>query len=126
MDISIFGYGTYRVTVDYGGGSTCVVSDEIVVWPVTDEPIVSDLLQTVCKGANATVAQLVAEGENIRWYADASGGTALALDTELVDGATYYATQTIDGCESERVAMTVKLENCHLIISNPMMPSRAR
>ena len=47
-----------------------------------------------------TVASLQASGSNIRWYAAASGGTALASSTALVNGTHYYATQTVDCTES--------------------------
>ncbi|MHA3786601.1 GEVED domain-containing protein [Flavobacterium hauense] len=60
--------------------------------------------QTVCTAA--TVANLTATGTGIKWYAAASGGTALAATQALVNGTTYYASQTI-GCEgSARVAVT--------------------
>jgi large repetitive protein len=41
-------------------------------------------------------------GTTIKWYDDATGGTALADTIALVDSATYYATQTdaTTGCES--------------------------
>lgn len=55
--------------------------------------------QTFCD--SGTVADLDADGPGtIQWYEDAEGGTALGEDTVLVDGATYYASQTINGCES--------------------------
>ena len=60
--------------------------------------------QTVCPAA--TIANLTATGTGIKWYAAASGGTALAATQALVNGATYYASQTI-GCEgAARVAVT--------------------
>ena len=58
--------------------------------------------------APATVASLQATGAAIRWYAAASGGAALAATTPLAPGTTYYATQTVGGCESlSRLAVTV-------------------
>ncbi|OYU83795.1 MAG: hypothetical protein CFE24_09520 [Flavobacterium sp. BFFFF2] len=55
-----------------------------------------------------TIANLVATGTNIKWYAAATGGSALASTTALVTG-TYYVTQTIGGCESPRLAVTVTI-----------------
>lgn len=44
----------------------------------------------------------------ITWYADEEGTIELFLDTELVDGETYYVSQQIQGCdESELTAITV-------------------
>lgn len=40
------------------------------------------------------------DGENLQWYDTALGGSALSDDYLLIDGAFYYISQTIDGCES--------------------------
>ena len=47
------------------------------------------------------MGDLIVTGSNIQWYANATGGTPLALSTALVDGTTYYASQTVSGCESD-------------------------
>ena len=62
--------------------------------------------QTFCN--SATVADLVATGTDLQWYADATGGTALASTTALATG-NYYVSQTLNACESPRtmVAITV-------------------
>ena len=60
--------------------------------------------------AGATVASLAATGTALQWYAAASAGPALAGTTPLANGTTYYASQTIGGCESTNrlaVAATV-------------------
>ncbi|WP_426483249.1 T9SS type A sorting domain-containing protein [Flavobacterium sp. 2] len=69
----------------------------------------------------STLADLVVEGQNIKWYStpgsSSSGKTSkstaetpLPLTTVLVDGTTYYASQTINGVESkERLAVTAKV-----------------
>jgi hypothetical protein len=54
--------------------------------------------QTHCDGN--TVADLEATGQNIKWYSTATGGSPLPSSDPLVSD-TYYATQTVDGCESE-------------------------
>ncbi|QYJ68049.1 GEVED domain-containing protein [Flavobacterium litorale] len=57
----------------------------------------------------ATVADLVAMGTDIQWYNVATGGTALAATDDLSSGM-YYATQTLDGCESgNRLAVMVTI-----------------
>ncbi|KAF2507682.1 T9SS type A sorting domain-containing protein [Flavobacterium zhairuonense] len=68
----------------------------------------------------STLADLVVEGQNIKWYSAPSPSqtktskstaeTPLPLTTVLVDGTTYYASQTINGIESkERLAVTAKV-----------------
>jgi gliding motility-associated-like protein len=54
--------------------------------------------QTFCN--SATISNLIVSGTNIQWYNSSTGGSALASTTPLVNGTTYYATQTISGCES--------------------------
>ena len=66
--------------------------------------------QTFC--SSSTIANLTATGTTIKWYAAATGGTALASTTVLVNGTTYYATQTVNSCESaNRLAVTVSITN---------------
>ena len=62
--------------------------------------------QMFCSGS--TVANLVATGSNIQWYSAASNSVPLSNSTVLVQG-TYYATQTIGGCESPTIAVSVLL-----------------
>jgi hypothetical protein len=47
----------------------------------------------------ATVASLRATSTTVQWYA-AAGGSPLDPSTPLANGSTYYATQTVNGCES--------------------------
>jgi hypothetical protein len=66
--------------------------------------------QTLCSGA--TVAQISAGGTGILWYSSPTGGSPLANNTPLVNGSTYYATQTVNGLEStSRLAVTVTLNS---------------
>ncbi|MGQ2984708.1 Ig-like domain-containing protein [Flavobacterium sp.] len=68
----------------------------------------ADATQTFCNAA--TVANLSATGTGVKWYAAATGGTALDAATALTNGGVYHASQTIDGCESTaRVQVTVTL-----------------
>ena len=69
--------------------------------------IIFVLLLSAATLSAQTVANLVATGSNIKWYAAATGGTALATTTALVNGTTYYASQTVNGVESTaRLAVT--------------------
>ncbi len=73
--------------------------------------------QSFCAINNPTVASLVASGTGIKWYTTSTGGTPLATTTVLINGTTYYASQTVGGCEStSRLSVVVT-------ISNPAAPS---
>lgn len=67
------------------------------------------LAQTFCAGA--TVEDLTAaglEGATLKWYANATGGTALTGSTVLTN-TTYYVSQKLGDCESTRTAVAVTI-----------------
>ena len=61
--------------------------------------IIAMFLEILCLKAQ-TVSSLISSGTGIKWYTTATGGTALLASTPLVNGTTYYASQTVDGVES--------------------------
>nr|WP_294858390.1 T9SS type A sorting domain-containing protein [uncultured Fluviicola sp.] len=48
-------------------------------------------------------------GTSINWYDASSAGNLLPIGTPLVNGAVYYASQTVAACESGRIAVTVAI-----------------
>jgi len=73
----------------------------------TPSPSTDNNNATFCEGA--TVADLQAIGTGILWYADEQGGTALNGDIQLMNGV-YYASQTVNECEStDRAMLTVHI-----------------
>lgn len=87
-------------------------SDRIAVLVHIHDPIlpIANPLQTFCIYENATINNIeIVTGQNIKWYDALTTGTLLPNTTLLQEGTTYYASQTISGCESERTAVTVKI-----------------
>jgi len=76
-------------------------------------PTTLDATQEFCISDAATIAQLQVNESNVFWYDAATGGTALASTTLLVDNGVYYATQVgVNGCESStRLMVTVDLND---------------
>jgi 1,4-alpha-glucan branching enzyme len=63
---------------------------------------------------NATATALTATGSNLLWYTSAVGGgtgTALAPTpaTNTIGSTIYYVSQTVNGCEGPRAAITVNV-----------------
>ncbi len=90
--------------------NACVSTTRLAVTVTINETAAptGDATQQFCN--SATVANLSAIGAGIKWYATATGGNALSSGTALVNGNTYYASQTVNGCESaSRLAVTVEL-----------------
>lgn len=74
--------------------------------------------QQFCIDENVTIANLSISGSNIKWYDASTNGNILAETTLLQNGETYYATQTLNNCESERLAITVKIQDTPIPIVN--------
>jgi Secretion system C-terminal sorting domain/Ig-like domain CHU_C associated len=93
---------TYYVSQTVNGCESERLAVSVTVNAIPDAPVV--VAESFC--GSGTVADLDATGENIQWYADATGGVALAATTALATG-NYYASQTVNGCESARAAAAV-------------------
>ncbi|RYE25874.1 MAG: T9SS type A sorting domain-containing protein [Sphingobacteriales bacterium] len=82
-------------------------------------PTVTSL--SYCVGQAAS--PLTATGTSVRWYTSATGGTGVSSITPSTATAgtfTYYATQTIAGCESSRASITVTVHAAPSITKNPV------
>lgn len=93
--------GNYYVSQTVNGCESA--RTEVNVMTVIIPMPVGDALQDYTAGE--TLADLDFTGSNLTWYTVA--GIEIADTTELTDGATYYVTQTVDGCESETFEVTV-------------------
>jgi hypothetical protein len=56
-----------------------------------------------------TLADFDVSGENLTWYQDEDGTIELPDTTPIVEGVTYYVSQTIDDCESEFLSVLGQL-----------------
>ena len=98
--------GTYVIhwTYNDGHGNTAAQNQNVIIsspaLPTTTNPT-----QIFCATNHPKVSDLQITGQNIKWY-DAAGNM-LPATTLLVNGQTYYASQTINGCESDKIAIQV-------------------
>ena len=108
---------TYTFTPDAGQCAT-TASMTITVNPTPLAPTGSTN-QIFCTTPTPTVVNLIATGTAVQWYASVTGGSPLTSTTTLVDGSTYYASQTLNGCESStRLAVTVNFNDSQIIASD--------
>jgi hypothetical protein len=104
--------------VDASGADDGLAIDDFSIKPcgTVSAPTASD--QAFCSATSPTVASLTATGTAPQWYSASTGGTALSTSTALTNSTTYYATQTIDGCESVSRTPVVVTVN-----TNPSAPT---
>lgn len=103
--------GTYTVVWDYDDGNGNISHQNQTV-NISTQPLPTVTSpQTFCIQQNATINDIVITGQNIKWYDALTAGILLSNTTPLQNGITYYASQTINGCESERIPVTVNIQN---------------
>lgn len=103
-------YFFYNWTVQTGDISVCqsdLIEVTVTVNPTPEAPN-GESEQFFILGETLTDLEITATGD-LTWYEDENGTIVLPENTPLVDGTTYYVSQTIDGCESELFAVTVYL-----------------
>lgn len=74
-------------------------------------PIISQAIVSACQNTSANA--LAATGQNLSWYAEASGGTGVGTlrpATDAIGSKTYYVSQTVNGCVSPRSSVTVTVK----------------
>ncbi len=105
---TLYDYGQYNPVMNSGGSvrpnMQFMAGDGCVTLP--DAPTATTP-QTYC--TTGTIGNLTATGTNIRWYPSETWGNGTPTTTALTDGAHYYASQNVNGCESsDRVDVRVK------------------
>src|SRR5690554_3021954 len=90
----------YTLTVT---GTTCAN------YPAPTGPAAQSFINT------QTLADLDVTGLDLKWYSDAALANNIPNSTVLVNGTTYYVTQSFQGCESAALAITVNEAQCNLL-----------
>jgi hypothetical protein len=90
---------TYYIEASYSSPSYTTIRKPVTVTVINTAAPTGSTSQSFCSG-NSKVSDLVVIGTGIKWYSASTGGSALASTTVLTNGAHYYASQTVSGCES--------------------------
>ncbi|HTG67262.1 MAG TPA: T9SS type B sorting domain-containing protein [Flavobacterium sp.] len=103
--------GTYTIIWNYNDGNGNSINQNQTV-TITRQPLpVVNTPQTFCIQQNAPINNITITGQNVKWYDALTNGNLLSNATSLQNGKTYYASQTINGCESERIAVLINIQN---------------
>lgn len=100
---------TYYASQTINGCESNRIPVLITIIPNTLPTITSP--QNFCIEQNASLNNIAITGQNIKWYDSPTSGNLLPNTTTLVNGTTYYASQTVTGCESNRVPVLVQIQN---------------
>ncbi|QLC67874.1 T9SS type B sorting domain-containing protein [Flavobacterium sp. LPB0248] len=112
---------TYYVTQQENGNS-CESQRIALIPTLQGDKLLVNSPQTFCVNQNAQLSDIQITGQNIKWYSNLTGGTPVLTTTVLQDKAVYYASQTINGCESERTPVTINIQNTLAPTGNANQP----
>lgn len=104
LSYSIPGNYIIHWTYNDGNGNTTTQNQNVIV-SSPPLPTTANAQQTFCTTNNPKISDLQITGQNIKWY-DAAGNV-LPSTAILANAQTYYASQTINGCESNKTAIQV-------------------
>ena len=108
--------GVYIITVIETDANGCLglpITVDVTVNPLPTATTATN--QIACFGF--TIPDLTAVGSNVTWYSDASLSTQVGLGNNFASGETavgfytYYATESLNGCEGPSIPVTLQIYN---------------
>ena len=103
--------GTYTIDWQYNDNNGNIENqNQTIILTATSLPIVNSIYY-LCQNDIKSINDIIVTGTNIKWYDASTGGNLLAGSTILQNGLIYYASQTVNGCESLRVPVTIQVQN---------------
>ncbi len=91
---------TYYVDATINGCTTPSRTAITLTVQKTLTPTTANSNQSFCDIEQATISNIIITGASALWYTSNTGGTPIDGSTSLITNTTYYATQTINSCES--------------------------
>lgn len=89
------------------GSNNLSITDTFIILTPPNAPTAAN--QSFCSTENATVADLVPNGSNYRWYDSATGNTALNPSTALASGNYWVSEISSSNCPSQRTIIAVTI-----------------
>jgi gliding motility-associated-like protein len=102
--------GTHTIVWKYtdSNGNSTTQNQTVIISNQAISSVTSP--QNFCIQQNVTLNNIIITGQNIKWYDALTNGNNLANTSLLQNGTTYYASQTINGCESDRVPISINIQ----------------
>lgn len=123
FDASSAGVGSHSITYTYTDGDGCSNNTSRNIF-VTAIPVAPTATDKECCVSN--ILDLEASGTNLSWYSDAALTTLVGTGTPFATGETaagtytYYATQTVNGCESAAASVQLIVHSGIAINTQPV------
>jgi len=105
--------GNYAIIYSVAATGSCPAYSTLPVYVTINSTFANApvVLSPVLYCKNEPVQPLVANGSDLLWYPTENGGTGSQIkpfvSTSSIGSTTYYVSQSIGGCESQRASITV-------------------
>ncbi len=102
--------GSYTIVWKYtdSNGNSTTQNQTVIISNQAITSVTSP--QNFCIQQNATLNNVSISGQNIKWYDALTNGNFLTNTSLLLNETTYYASQTINGCESDRIPIRINIQ----------------
>jgi gliding motility-associated-like protein len=121
LNVTSINNGKYSCNITGTEGCDAIKSIDIVI---DNQPIpVANSTQEFCAEQNPTLNDVAVTGQNIKWYNAVNEGVNLENTTLLQNNINYFASQTLNGCESDRILINTTIVNdlnCVPVIDNEL------
>jgi len=94
-------------TVTLCGSNNLTITDTFIINVLPNAPAASN--QTFCSTENATVADLLPNGPNFRWFSSATSTAPLSATTPLIAGNYWVSELSNSNCSSSRTMILVTI-----------------
>jgi hypothetical protein len=111
----------YASIESYATGCVYVKPFQVIVIPYLTAPTGPGTQNFT---AGQTLADLTVNGTGIVWYSAPIGGTSLPDNTPLTDNNTYFAAQSIGGCESRNTLSNRLAITTLLVLDTPIFTAK--
>ncbi|MEY4963172.1 MAG: hypothetical protein RLZZ323_491 [Bacteroidota bacterium] len=103
--------GSYTIVWKYtdSNGNSTTQNQTVIISNQAITSVTSP--QNFCIQQYAALNDISITGQNIKWYDALTNGNYLANTSLLQNGITYFATQSINGCESDRIPVKINIQN---------------
>ncbi|MBP7499769.1 MAG: T9SS type B sorting domain-containing protein [Chryseobacterium sp.] len=101
---------TYNVRYKNTIGCTSDPTEVIIKTYNNNTPLpIASAMQNFCVQNQSKISDIKITGTGVQFYDALIGGNQLLATTALTDGTTYYASQIVATCESNRIPVTVQI-----------------